>query len=188
MYPLSSKGNLALIRLILIPNSEIESRGILHKGIEQKSVGKMQYIVTHCQGTFNIKESTRCFLLPCAVSQGPLISLSVPGKQEQAELHAVLRTEVTRQITCVDSFQCPFTLMKSIQSPPYYSGYGLSSWPCDDCSSPSFVFTNFIFAKPKALVWIYIKAHTATNKVALFHLRLGSLRPFVNSSPPGPSL
>ena len=34
-----------------------------------------------------------------------LYSLSVPGKQEQAELHAVLRTEIMRKGTCLDSFQ-----------------------------------------------------------------------------------
>ena len=43
-------------------------------------------------------------LLLCAVSQG-LYSLSVPGKLEWAELHAVLRTEIMRKGTCLDSFQ-----------------------------------------------------------------------------------
>ena len=34
-----------------------------------------------------------------------LFFLSVPGKQEQAELHAVLRTEIMGKSTCLDSLQ-----------------------------------------------------------------------------------
>ena len=34
-----------------------------------------------------------------------LYSSSVPGKQERAELHAVLRTVIMRKGTCLDSFQ-----------------------------------------------------------------------------------
>ena len=46
----------------------------------------------NCQGTFNFKGSNMLYFLPlCAISQR-LCSLSVPGKQEGAELHAVLRT------------------------------------------------------------------------------------------------
>ena len=45
-----------------------------------------------------------CFLPLCSVSQG-LCSLSVPGKQEGAELHTVLRSEITGKNTCLDSLQ-----------------------------------------------------------------------------------
>ena len=43
-----------------------------------------------------------------------LYFLSVPGKQEQAELHAVLRTEIMREGTCLDCLQCipSVTLLK----------------------------------------------------------------------------
>ena len=40
----------------------------------------------------------------CLCFSKALYSLSVPGKQEQAELHAVLRTEVMRRSAPVDFF------------------------------------------------------------------------------------
>ena len=80
----------------------------------------------------------------CCFSRG-LCSLSVPGKQEGAELHAVLRTAVMRQ--SVDSLPCPFTLMSSIQSRPYYSRHGLSSGPVMIVTIRLVLFLlNFIFA------------------------------------------
>ena len=57
-----------------------------------------------CQGTFNFKGSSmfssfvRCF-------SRTLCSLSVPGKQEWAELHVVLRTEIMGKGTCLGSLQ-----------------------------------------------------------------------------------
>ena len=45
-----------------------------------------------------------CFLPLCTISQG-LCSLSVPGKQERAELQAALRTEIMGKSICLDSLQ-----------------------------------------------------------------------------------
>ena len=45
-----------------------------------------------------------CSSFVCCFSR-TLYSLSVPGKQEWAELHAVLRTEIMRKRTCLDSLQ-----------------------------------------------------------------------------------
>ena len=45
-----------------------------------------------------------CSYFVCCFSR-TLYFLSVPGKQEQAELHAVLRTEIMRRGTCLNSFQ-----------------------------------------------------------------------------------
>ena len=68
-------------------------------------------IALTCQGTFNFKESNMLFSsFVCCFSRA-LCSLSIPGKQERAELHAVLRTDVMRQSACVNSLQWPFTLM-----------------------------------------------------------------------------
>ena len=57
-----------------------------------------------CQGTFNFKWSNVILFFVCCFSR-TLYSLSVPGKQEWAELHAVLRAEIRRRGTCLDSFQ-----------------------------------------------------------------------------------
>ena len=56
------------------------------------------------RGRSTLRDLICCFLPLCAVSQG-LSSLSVPGKQERAELHAVLRTEIMGQSTCLDPLQ-----------------------------------------------------------------------------------
>ena len=48
------------------------------------------------RGHSTLRDPICYFLLLCAISQG-LYSLSVPGKQERSELHAVLRTEIMRR-------------------------------------------------------------------------------------------
>ena len=58
----------------------------------------------NCQGTFNFKGSSMFSSFVCHFSR-TLCSLSVPGKQEWAELHAVLKTEIMRRGTCLASFQ-----------------------------------------------------------------------------------
>ena len=57
------------------------------------------------RGMFNFKGSNMLFSpFVCCFSR-TLCSLSVPGKQERAELHAVLRTEIMGKSTCLDSLQ-----------------------------------------------------------------------------------
>ena len=55
-----------------------------------------------CQGTFNFKGSNTFSSLVCRFSR-TLCFLAVPGKQERAELHTVLRTEIMEKGTCLDS-------------------------------------------------------------------------------------
>lgn len=50
-----------------------------------------------CQGTFNFKGSNMLFSSFVCHFSRTLYSLSVPGKQERSELHAVLRTEIMRR-------------------------------------------------------------------------------------------
>ena len=73
-----------------------------------------------------------------------LYSLSAHGKQERAELHPVLRTEIMRKGTCLDSFQwlpsvtfylkviySVMTLLLSIWN---------AFWPFEDCYLLDFFF------------------------------------------------
>ena len=48
-----------------------------------------------------------------------LCSLSVPGKQEWAELHAVLRTEIMGKSTCLDSLQWLFSVTFYLKDYPF---------------------------------------------------------------------
>ena len=50
-----------------------------------------------CQGTFNFKRSNMLFSSFVCGFPWTFYSLSVPGKQERAELQAVLRTEIMRR-------------------------------------------------------------------------------------------
>ena len=54
---------------------------------------------------FNFKGSNMLFSSFVCHFSKTLCSLSVPGKQEQAELHEVLRTEIMGETTCLDSLQ-----------------------------------------------------------------------------------
>ena len=58
----------------------------------------------HIVRTFSFKGSNMFSSFVCRFSR-TLCSLSVPGKQERAELNAVLRTEITGKSTCLDSLQ-----------------------------------------------------------------------------------
>ena len=60
-----------------------------------------------CRGRSTLRDPI-CSSFVCCFSS-TLYSLLVPGKQERAELHAVLRTEIMRKGTCLDSLQWPFT-------------------------------------------------------------------------------
>ena len=73
------------------------------------NLGKLRETVKdRCQGTFNFKGSNMFSSFVCHFSR-TLCSLSVPGKQKQAELHTFLRTEIMGKSTCFDSLQGPFT-------------------------------------------------------------------------------
>ena len=61
-------------------------------------------------GTFSFKGSNMLFFSFVCCFSRILYSLSVPGKQEREELHAVLRTEIMREGTCLDSFQWLLTV------------------------------------------------------------------------------
>ena len=128
-------------------------------------------------------------LLLCAVSQG-LYSLSVPGKQEWAELHEVLRTEIMRKGTCLDSFQwlpsvTPFSDLLLKGSLFSYAPLTqdvecflallrlLFAWLCF-CS---------ILLLPKAALYEDILTCISANKAPLFHLRLGSPASLFSSTP-----
>ena len=63
---------------------------------------KARFLRRYSQGMFNFNGSNMFFFV---LFSRTLYSLSVPGKQEQAELHAVLRTEIMRKGTCLDYFQ-----------------------------------------------------------------------------------
>ena len=69
------------------------------------NLGKLQEIVKdRCQGTFNFKGSNMFSSFVCRFSR-TLCSLSVPGKQEWAELHTVLSTKIMTKGTCLGSLQ-----------------------------------------------------------------------------------
>ena len=78
-----------------------------------------------------------------------LYSLSVSGKQERAELHAVLRTEIMRNGICLDSFQwlpsVTFYLKVIYSVIPFLLRIWNAFWPFEDCYLLGFVFTQFFY-------------------------------------------
>ena len=72
----------------------------------------------HCQGTFNFKGSSVFSSFVCHFSW-TLCSLSIPGKQEQAEPHAVLRTEIMGKSTRLDSLQWLSSLTFYLKDYPF---------------------------------------------------------------------
>ena len=127
-------------------------------------------VMTNCQGTFNFKGSNMFFFV-CCFSR-TLYSLSVPGKQEWAELHALLRTEIMKRapawIPFSDSLQWPFQLC------PSYSGYWMLSGPLKIVIRLALFFAQF---------FLLAKACISTNKAPLFHSRLGSPASLFLSTP-----
>ena len=117
-----------------------------------------------------------------------LYSLSVPGKQEQAELHAVLRTEIMGKSTRLDSFQWlpsvnPFSdlLLKGnlfsyaplTQDMECFLALWRFVWLCFRSS----------FLLPKTALCEHIETCISANKGPLFHLRLGSPASLFSSTP-----
>ena len=78
--------------------------GLAVAAIRSTSVSKGRWrAVVACQETFTLK-GIQYVILSCV----PFLKdslLSVPGKQERAELRAVLKTEIIRMGTCLDSLQ-----------------------------------------------------------------------------------
>ena len=128
-----------------------------------------------CQGTFNFKGSNVLFSsFVCRFSR-TLCSLSVTGKQEQAELHAVLRTEMMGKSTCLDSLQWPY--LKVIYSvTPLLLKILNAFWPFEDCYLLGFVLVQFFYCLKLPCMKIYKQA-------PLFHSRLGSPVSFFSSTP-----
>ena len=109
----------------------------------------MLKIIALCQGTFNFKGSNMLFSsFVCRFSR-TLYSLSVSGKQERAELHTVLRTEIVRKGTCLDSFQwlpsVTFYLKVIYSVMPIFLRIWNAFWPFQDCYLLGFVFALFFF-------------------------------------------
>ena len=147
----------------------------------------MLKIIALHQGTFNFKGSNMLFSSFVCHFSRTLYSLSVPGKQEWAELHAVLRTEVMRKGICLDSFQwllsVTFYLKVIIRLCPSYSGYGMLSGPFKIVICLALFFLNFFFLLPKAALNKDIETCVSANKTHLFHSRLGSPASFFSSTP-----
>ena len=133
-------------------------------------------VMTNCQGTFNFKGSNMFFFV-CCFSR-TLYSLSVPGKQEWAELHALLRTEIMKRapawIPFSDSLQWPFQLC------PSYSGYWMLSGPLKIVIRLALFLPNFFYWLKHAFLQI---------KHPCFTRDLGPLSPSSHRlQSPGPGL
>ena len=146
----------------------------------------MLKIIALCQGTFNFKGSNMLFSsFVCRFSR-TLYSLSVPGKQEWAELHAVVKTEVLRKGICLDSFQwlpsVTFYLKVIYSAMSLFLRIWNDFWPFQDCYLLGFVFAQY-FLLPKAALYEHIETCVSANKAHLFHSRLGSPASFFSSTP-----
>ena len=115
-----------------------------------------------------------------------LYSLSVPGKQERAAPHTVLRTEIMRGGTCLDSFQWLPSMTFSVM--PLLLRILNGFWPFEDCYLLGFVFAQFFYCLKLPCMKIYKHAFLQT-KHPCFTRDLG---PLCTSShwlqSPGPGL
>ena len=150
----------------------------------------------NCQETFNFKGSNMLFSsFVCRFSR-TLYSLSVPGKQEWAELHAALRTEIMRKGTCLDSFQwlsqwlplVTFYLKVIYSVMPLLLRVWNAFWPFKDCYLLGFVFAHFFYCLKLPCMKIYKHAFLQI-KHPCFTWDLGPLRPSSHRlQSPGPGL
>ena len=137
----------------------------------------MQYMVTHCQGTFNFKESTCCFLLLCVLSKGPSIPYQfLENRNSRAACRSQDWGHETERMRGFPSMTFYFNVIYSATS--LLLRIWIVFWPCDNCYSPSFVFAQLYFCCLKLPCMEIYKAHAATNQVPLFHSRLGSSSSF----------
>ena len=121
-----------------------------------------------------------------------LYSLSVPGKQERADLHAVLRTEIMRKGTCLDSFQwlpsVTFYLKVIYSVMPLLLRIWNAFWPFEDCYLLGFVFAQFFYCLKLPSMKIY-KCAFLQIKHPCFIQDLGPLHPSsCQLQSPGPGL
>ena len=146
----------------------------------------MLKITALCQGTFNFKGSNMLFSSFVCHFSRTLYSLSVPGKQERAELYTVLRTEVMRKGICLDSFQwlpsVTFYLKVIYSAMSLFLRIWNDFWPFQDCYLLGFVFAQY-FLLPKAALYEHIETCVSANKAHLFHSRLGSPASFFSLTP-----
>ena len=125
----------------------------------------------HCQGTFNFKGSSVFSSFVCHFSR-TLCSLSVPGKQEWAELHAVLRTEIMGKGTCLDSLQWLSSVTLYLQGYPFFCSW----W-------------DFILFNGWVIILLKIYKHAFLQiKYPCFTWDLGLLCPFLQLQSPDPGL
>ena len=122
-----------------------------------------------------------------------LYSLSVPGKQEWAELHTLLRTEIMKKGTCLDSFQwlpsVTFYLKVIYSVMPLLLRIWNAFWPFEDCYLLGFVFAQFFFYCLKLSCMKIYKRAFLQIKHPCFTRDLGPLRPSSRRlQSPGPSL
>ena len=103
-----------------------------------------------------------------------LYSLSVPGKQEWAVPHAVLRTEIMRGGICLDSFQWLPSMTFSVM--PLLLRILNGFWPFEDCYLLGFVFAQFFYCLKLPCMKIYKHAFLQI-KHPCFTRDLGLLRP-----------
>ena len=121
----------------------------------------------------------------CCFSRA-LYSLSVPGKQEPAELRAVLRTEIMRKSTCLDSFQWLPSVTFSVM--PLLLKILNAFWPFEDCYLLGFVFAQFFYCLKLPCMKIY-KHVFLQIKHPFFTWDLGPLHPSSRRlQSPGPGL
>ena len=121
---------------------------------------------------FNFKGSNMFSSFVCHFST-TLCSLSVPGKQERAELDAVLRTEIMGKSTCLDSLQW-------LSSVTFY----LKDYPV--CWN----WWNFILFNGWVIILLKIYKHVFLQiKYPCFTRDLGPLHPSsLRLQSPGPNL
>ena len=140
-----------------------------------------------CQGTFNFRGSNMLFSSFVCCFSRTLYSLSVPGKQEKAELNAVLRTEVMRRGTCLDSFQW-LPSVTSYLVMPSYSGYGMLSGPLKIGIYLDLFLLNFFYCLKLPCMKIYKHAFLQIKHPCLTR-GLGPLHPSPHQlQSPGPGL
>ena len=121
---------------------------------------------------FNFKGSNMFSSFVCHFSR-TLCSLSVPGKQERAELQAVLKTEIMGKSTCLDSLQWLSSVTVYLKDYPFCCNW----W-------------NFILFNGWVIILLKIYKHAFLQiKYPCFTRDLGSLHPSsCRLQSPGPSL
>ena len=166
------------------------AQGLFHKSIYSYPQLWKSKKGGNVRGHSPLKDPTWYFLLLCADSQG-LYSLSVPGTQEGAELHAVLRTEVMRKSICWDSLQwlpsVTFYLKVIYSVMTLFLRIWNAFWPFQDCYLLGFVYLQCFYCLKLPCIKIYKHAFLQIKHLC-FTRDLGPLLPSsrrLHSSGPG---